>query len=44
MMGQQNLRKINALRMLVLGSSIAWGVIEFLALQRSRYYAWLTRS
>jgi hypothetical protein len=30
----------NVFKFLVVCSSIAWGLLEFLALQRSRFHAW----
>lgn len=40
-------RKIDALRWLMLcglvGCGMAWGMVEFFALQRARYHAWRDR-
>jgi hypothetical protein len=32
------------IRALAVGGALAWGVVELLALQRSRYSAWRARS
>jgi len=36
--------RLNPLRWLPLGAAIVWGLVEFLALQRSRYSSWRIRS
>ena len=35
-----NLLKPRMSRFLLVCNSVIWGVVEFLALQRSRYHAW----
>lgn len=47
MMTRRSLRKTEAYRLAVLcgtlGCAVAWGLVELLALQRSRYQLWRDR-
>ena len=44
MMRQHSVFRTNGFRLLVVCSTLTWGIAEFLALQRSRFQAWRNRT